>query len=124
MSGILRVLLIIRAIVMLVFMLNKIRQSKMKIEYIGFWIAFASVLVIMGVFPEVFYLISKLLGFQSPISMVYLIIIFILIMKLFFMTIQVSQLENKIDSLVQETAIDRKMDIDKNRTKEQRGALE
>ena len=37
-------------------------------------------------------------------------IIFILIVKLFFNTIQMSALENKVDSLAQQIAIDRKID--------------
>ena len=97
---------------MLAFMIKRIRQSKVKIEYTVFWIVFSSVLVIMGVFPGIFYKISRLIGFQSPINMVYLVIIFVLIVKAFFMTIQISQLENKIDSLTQKIAIDRKIDKD------------
>lgn len=109
MSILLRILLIIGAVSMMVFMLNKIRQARMKIEFTVFWIGFASVLIIMGVFPQIFYWISDFIGFQSPISMVYLVVIFVLIIKSFFMTIHISQLENKIDNLVQQMAIDRKM---------------
>ncbi len=57
------------------------------------------ILVLMGIFPQVFYWISELLGFQAPINMVYLVIIFVLIVKLFLTSVQISQLENKVDSL-------------------------
>lgn len=113
MSIYLRILLIVGALLLMGFMLKRIRQSKLKIEYTIFWIAFSGILVLMGIFPELFYWISDLIGFQSPISMVYLVIIFVLIVKMFFMTIQISQLENKIDSLTQQVAIDRKIDSDK-----------
>ena len=113
MSGLLRILLIVSAVLMLLFMLRKIRQSKLKIEYTVFWILFASILTIMGIFPKVFYKISDFIGFQSPISMVFLVVIFVLIIRMFFMTIQISQLENKIDNLVQQIAIDRKTDQDR-----------
>ncbi len=112
MTYLIRILLIISAILMLVFMLKRIRQSKLKIEYTIFWIAFSTLLVLMGIFPKVFYRISGLIGFQSPISMVFLVIIFVLIVKMFFMTIQISQLENKVDALAQQIAIDRKIDKD------------
>ena len=114
MSGLLRILLIVSAVLMLLFMLRKIRQSKLKIEYPVFWILFASILTIMGIFPKVFYKISDFIGFQSPISMVFLVVIFVLIIRMFFMTIQISQLENKIDNLVQQIAIDRKTDQDRD----------
>lgn len=112
MSGLLRIMLIVSAVLLLLFMLNKIRQAKMKIEYTVFWILFSSILIVMGCFPKIFYAISEFIGFQSPISMIYLIIIFVLIVKSFFTTIHVSQLENKIDSLVQQIAIERKLDKD------------
>ncbi|MFQ9494363.1 DUF2304 domain-containing protein [Dorea longicatena] len=110
MSGYIRVLLIIGACSLMLFMLKKIRQSKLKIEYVIFWFCFSSVLVLMGIFPKVVSKISGILGFQSPVNMVFLIIIFILIVKLFFNTLQISALENKVDSLAQQIAIDRKMD--------------
>lgn len=108
MTIVLRILMIIGAFALMIFMLKRIRQSKLKIEYTVFWILFSGVLLIMGIFPKIFYAISKLIGFQSPINMIYLVIIFVLIVKLFFNTIQISQLENKVDSLAQEIAIDKK----------------
>ena len=112
MSVFLRMLLIAGAILLLFFMLKRIRQSKLKIEYTVFWIGFSVVLVLMGIFPRVFYKISDFIGFQSPITMIYLVIIFVLILKLFFMTIQISQLENKVDNLVQKIAIENKLEED------------
>lgn len=110
MSGALRILMILGAVFLMVFMIKKIRQAKMKIEYTVFWIVFSGILVLMGVFPQLLYWISKMLGFQSPINMVYLVVIFVLIVKLFLASVQISQLENKVDSLTQQVAIDRKVD--------------
>ena len=112
MNIMLRLFLIIGAVVLLLFMLKRIRQSKLKIEYTIFWIIFASLLVFMGIFPKFFYVLSAFMGFQAPMSMVLLAIIFVLIVKTFFMTIQISQLENKIDALTQQIAINRKIDAD------------
>ena len=113
MSLYIRILLIVGAGLSLVFILKKIRQSKLKIEYVVFWFCFSSILVLMGVFPKIITIISKILGFQSPINMVFLIIIFILIIKLFFNTIQISALENKVDSLAQQIAIEKKKEEEK-----------
>lgn len=110
MSIYIRVLLIIGAIALLGFMIRRIRQSKLKIEYTIFWIGFSVVLVLMGIFPQIVTMVAHALGFQSAVNMVYLVIIFVLIVKLFFNTIQISALENKVDSLAQQIAIDRKMD--------------
>ena len=114
MSVLLRILLIAGAIIMMAFMLKRIRYAKLKIEYSIFWMGFSSILVLMGIFPELLYVISGKIGFQSPISMVYLIIIFVLIIKLFFTTIQISQLENKIDCLTQQIAKKKKKNEEDN----------
>ena len=97
---------------MLAFMLKKIRQSKLKIEYIIFWLVFSTLLVFMGIFPQVVSWISRTLGFQAPINLVFLLIIFVLILKLFYNTLQISALESKVDNLAQQIAIDRKLDKD------------
>lgn len=114
MSGALRILMIVGALFLMVFMLKRIRQAKVKIEYTVFWIIFSGILVLMGIFPQLFYWVSGLLGFQAPINMIYLVIIFVLIVKLFLTSVQISQLENKVDSLTQQVAIDRKVDKDRD----------
>lgn len=113
MSAILRVFIIIGAFCLLIYMLKKIRQSKLKIEYTIFWILFSLALVLIGIFPKVFYFISRIIGFQAPINMIFLVIIFVLIVKLFLTSMQISKLENKVDSLTQQIAIDRKIDKEK-----------
>lgn len=112
MSLYIRVLLIIGALLLLAYMIKRIRQSKLKIEYSIFWIGFSAILVLMGVFPGIVSRIAHMLGFISSVNMVFLVIIFILIVKLFFNTLQISALENKVDSLAQQIAIDRKVDND------------
>ena len=112
MSIFIRVLLIVGAVLMLAFMLKKIRQSKLKIEYIIFWLVFSTLLVFMGIFPQVVSWISRTLGFQAPINLVFLLVIFVLIIKLFYNTLQISALESKVDNLAQQIAIDRKLDKD------------
>lgn len=69
----------------------------------------------MGVFPQIMSAISEFLGFKSTVNMVYLIVIFVLIVKLFYNTIQISALENKVDSLAQQIAIDRKIDAEEKK---------
>lgn len=82
-----------------------------------FWIAFSGILIIMGIFPQLFYFVSGRLGFQEPINMIYLVILFILTVKLFLTSIQISGLESKVDSLIQQMVIDRKLDKEKNERK-------
>jgi len=113
MGVVLRIILIISAVLLFFYMIKKIRQAKLKIEHTIFWLLFAFVLIIMGIFPQIIYIISEWIGFQSPVNMVFLMIIFILIMKNFLATLEISHLENKIDNLVQQIAIERLNDKEK-----------
>ena len=115
MSGILRIILIISAVLLFVYMIKKIRQAKMKIEHTIFWLVFSVILIVLGLFPQIAYILSKWMGFQSPVNLVFLTMIFILIVKNFLATLQISHLENKLDNLVQRVAIDRKLDVEQNK---------
>ena len=86
-------------------MIRKIRQSELEIEYSLFWIAFSLLLIFMSIFPYTVYWLTDIIGLQSPINLVYLGIIFILLIKNFSTTLQISKIENRLKTLVQEIAL-------------------
>ncbi|MEG2632964.1 MAG: DUF2304 domain-containing protein [Oscillospiraceae bacterium] len=106
MSAAVRIVLVLGAICTTAFMLRKIRRSKIQIDYSIFWILFSACVIVLSLFPQIAFWAAKILGMQSPINVVYLIMIFILFIKLFSMTAKVSQLESKISVLAQKTAIE------------------
>lgn len=108
MSDLLRIFLIIVSLSGLLYILWKIRNSKLQIEYAIFWIFSAILFVIISIFPEIIYKIAQFLGMMSPINVVLIAIIGILLLKVFMMTIELSQLENKVRELVQKIALDEK----------------
>jgi len=77
----------------------------MQIEDSLFWIFFSIILVLVSIFPDIAYFISRLLGIGTPVNFVFLAMIFILLFKVFSMSIKISQLEYKIKNLVQQIAI-------------------
>ena len=105
MTGTLRIVLLIAAILTAVFMLTKIRNSKIKIEDSVFWLVFSITLALLAIFPIIAETAADMIGIISPVNCIFLIIIFILIIKIFFMTIKISQIESKLEHLVQEIAI-------------------
>ena len=70
-----------------------------------FWIFFAAILLILAIFPEICFELSKHLGFMSPSNLVFVIIIFLLVEKIFTLSLIVSQLEEKISILSAEVAL-------------------
>lgn len=105
MTILLRCVLIIASILMLIYMVRKVRKSKVQIERTVFWIAFAILIIIIGIFPQIVYGLADLLGIQSPANLVWVTVIFILLVKQFMTTLEISQLEIKVKNLVEELAL-------------------
>ena len=108
MSPVFQVLLIFGAILMTYFILKRIRQSKLQIEYAIFWIIFSGILLIFSIFPFLVALLTRLIGMELPVNFIFLLFILILILKAFFQTIETSALENKVRNLTQRLAIEEK----------------
>lgn len=105
MTSIFRVMLIIVSICVMFYVLTKIRNSKLQIEDSIFWIFFSFLLVIISIFPQIADFLSRLLGVQSTVNFVFLLVIFILLFHSFFVTLRISKLEQKLKDLTQELAI-------------------
>lgn len=117
MTPIVRICLILVSVITLLYMMKKIRNSKLQIEYSLFWIIFAGLLIIISIFPQIIYGLAAIFGVASPANLIFVFIIFILLLKLFMVTIELSQLENKVKELIQQIAIREKEDEDKNKIK-------
>lgn len=113
MSIALRVLLIGMSVLSLFYVIWKIRHSKMQIEYAIFWILLSFIMIIMSVFPGIVYWITSALRMLSPANVVYLFIITVLLIKSFMMTVEISKLEDKVKDLVQQIAINEKLEEEK-----------
>ena len=108
MSAVFQVLLIFGAVLMTYYILKRIRQSKLQIEYAIFWIVFSGILLVFSIFPFIVVIATKLIGMELPVNFIFLFFILILILKAFFKTIETSALENKVRNLTQRLAIEEK----------------
>ena len=108
MQPIFRIILIIVSLLTMSFMLRKIRQAKVQIEAAMFWVIVALILVVFSLCPAVADACARLLGIYSTPKFLCLFMIFLLMVKVFSMTLQVSQLESKQKELVQKIALAQK----------------
>ena len=106
MSIALRVLLIIVSVMNTLNILRRIRKSKLQIDYSIFWLVFSMILIVIAVFPQIVIKLAQIIGFQSPANMVFLLVIFALMFKLFQSTLEISQLQYKIEELTQKIALE------------------
>ena len=109
MTPVFRVVLIVVSIVTMIFMMRRISQSKIQIEAAVFWVFVAAGLVGFAVCPPVADACARLLGIYSTPNFLFLLTIFLLMIKVFSLTLQVSQLESKQKELVQKMALEQLM---------------
>lgn len=77
----------------------------MKIGDSIYWISLIVLIVTLSIFPNIIISLAKWIGIESPANLLYLLMIFIAIGKIFFLSVQNSQLEYKICILAEEIAI-------------------
>lgn len=114
MTVILQMILIFVSILTLIFMFFKIRKAQIVIEDSLFWVLFSFWLIIFSIFPQSADYLSKLIGVESTVNFLFLSIIFIILIKLFYMTLKISKLETKIKTLAQKTAIEKNINEKRN----------
>ena len=117
MTPVFRIILIVVSLLTTFYILKRIRQSKLQIEYAIFWILFAGVLIVLSLFPWLVTLFTRLIGMQLPVNFIFMVFSFVLMVKMFLMTIELSTLENKVKDLTQELALAQKERLDRLREK-------
>ncbi len=107
MSVTLRVVLLIVSALNFGWTILRIRKAQMKIEDTVFWILFSGLLVVLSLFPQLIAWGAAATGVYSPVNFVFLTIIFVLIVKLFRLSIKLSQMESRFQTFTQIYAIDK-----------------
>ncbi len=105
MSVVLRVVLIAASLFTTLYIMKRIRNSKAQIEDSIFWILLALMLIVISIFPGIPVAITGLLGIMAPVNFLFLFMIFVLLVKIFSMSLKVSALETRLKNLTQEIAI-------------------
>ena len=108
MNPVLRLVLIFGAVVALAIVIRTVRKCRMTIADSVYWVVCAVLLVLFAAFPSIAFFFSGLLGFLSPSNFVFCLIIMLMLIKLFTLSGQVSRLQNKIESMSQEVALNEK----------------
>ena len=118
MSLVLRIVLIAASLLTTLYIMKKIRNSKAQIEDAIFWILLAFMLIVISIFPGIPTMISQMLGIMAPVNFLFLFMIFVLLLKIFSMSMKFSALETRLRNLTQEIAIRNKKEDEYEETKE------
>ena len=113
MSVTLRVCLIVASVFMAIYTFRKIRKNQLNIDDSIYWIVTSVCLVVLSAFPIIPTKIAELLGIESPVNLVYLVVIFFIILKLFLLVIDFSVQKHRLNMLVEKLAVIDKENKDK-----------
>lgn len=98
--------LIIACVITLFFVFGKIKKSQFKIGDTLYWLFFTLLLLAMCIFRKAVFWLSGFVGFESPSNFVFVIIIFLLLIKIFLLDVRISKTEDKLTKIAQKYAID------------------
>ncbi|MDR3136267.1 MAG: DUF2304 domain-containing protein [Coriobacteriales bacterium] len=101
----LRIILILGSLLTLIFFMVQIRRKRLQIDYAIYWILVSILLFIASVIPDFVVGIALVLGFESAANFIFVVIIFLLFVKLFSVTLKLSQSNQQITDLTQRLAL-------------------
>ena len=102
-----RIVLILVSLLTLLFVVRRVRSSKVKLEDSITWFLFAGALLILSVFPNVFDALAEAVGVYSTTNFVFLFFIFVLLVLCFNLSMRLSQVDTKLKELTQLLAIEK-----------------
>ncbi len=75
----LRIVLVASALIVLLFMMGKMKKSQMKAMDAVFWLLFSLSFVVLAAFPQIAGVLASFLGFQAASNFVFVYVIAILV---------------------------------------------
>ena len=108
-----RIVLLVGALGMFFYVSRGVRKAKFRTQETFFWFFLTLVFVALSIIPGIAEKFAGWLGVASPVNLVYLVVIFLLLVKLFSMDRKVAKLEHQVTQLIQNIAIHR-LDEEKN----------
>ena len=105
MSLSIRIILILVSVLTFILLMRRIRREKLLISDAVFWILFSAGLLILSIFPQIVIWVANLLGFVSAANLILVLIIFVLLLKMFSMSLHISHTDCKLRQVIQEMAI-------------------
>jgi hypothetical protein len=110
----LRIVLMTVSVLFCLYIARKLKKSQIQLMDTVFWFGLSLVFIIMALFPNIVNRISELMGFMAPVNLVFLVIIFLLLMRCFLLSVRVSQLDDRLKNMAEEIAIRENLDKKKD----------
>ena len=100
--------MLVTALLFLYFVIRGINKNKILFDQAAMWLALGILMVICALFPSIPGWFSRILGFQLTSNFVLFLAVILLMVLLFFQTIQISKQKEAIKDLIQEVSMVKK----------------
>lgn len=105
MQNSLKIALVVILLIYIFIILKAVKKKNMRINYLIFWSITGILLIIALLVPNFVDNVSKFLGFELPINMIFSFAIFIILYLIFDLTKLITKEQNKNITLIQEISI-------------------
>lgn len=113
MDNILQIILIIATIFFAIFIIAKTGKKKLNYKLTILWLCFSLFIVVLAIFPQIVNYLASLLHIETPVNALFLMFIFLLIVITFYISAEISKIQDKVTVLIQENALLKKKLEDK-----------
>ncbi|MBR0491131.1 MAG: DUF2304 domain-containing protein [Clostridia bacterium] len=105
MQNSLKIALVVILLIYLFIILKSVKKKNMRINYLIFWSITGIILIIALLVPNFVDNVSKFLGFELPINMIFSFAIFIALYLIFDLTKLITKEQNNNITLIQEISM-------------------
>jgi len=112
MSGYIFALALSLAVVL--FLIYLMRKRRLREKYAILWLVLAALVIIVGAFPELVFLLTRAVGVEVPSNLVFAVAIVFLLLVCIQLSTEVTAVQEQTRTLTEEVALLR-MDIEKLR---------
>lgn len=117
MNTLLRVVLMVSSVLVALFILLRIRKKHLNIDDAMYWLFFSLLILVLGIFPDIAEWAATLIGVDAASNFVFLVMIFLILIKLFYVCIDLSIQKQRLTRLIQRLALMNKEMRDEERGK-------
>lgn len=105
MTPLLQIILVVFCVVLLLLIVTQINKSRVIFSDFNYWLIFILFLLFMALVPQVAYWFAEILGVQTPVIGIFLIVIGLLILLSLSLALRISVLNRRFIQLTQKIAI-------------------
>lgn len=105
MTTLLQISLVVFCLILLFLVISQINKARVIFTDFNYWLIFIVFLLIMAIFPQVAYWFTDILGVQTPVIGIFLIVTSLLILLVLSLSFRISVLNRRFIQLTQKIAI-------------------